>query len=360
MSIHKSRIIFIHSLNNYTGSPNILSVVIKGLLRQGYQAELITSHTKGFLCDIPGLKYRYTCYHWSNNPIITLLLLLISQIELFFRVLFYSQKHIYYINTIVPFGALLACRLTRKRLIIHIHENMRQRKPIYIIFRLAYRLCNTKSIFVSNYLKETAVNCREGRVIHNSLPQDFFRTAETFLQKKDSEKKETVLMIASQRRFKGIYEFTELARAMPQYRFELVLCSDKSEIEVFKKKIGVIKNLKVYPVQKNLHPFYQRAKLLLQLSHPESWIETFGLTILEAMAYGIPVISPNVGGPVELVEYGENGYTVNVHETIIIQEKIEQLMGDSKRYDHFSAKALLKAQEFKEEIMIHKIEEYIR
>ena len=41
-------------------------------------------------------------------------------------------------------------------------------------------------------------------------------------------------------------------------------------------------------------------------------VETFGMTILEAMPYGIPAIVPNVGGPLELVQHGYNGYCVDV------------------------------------------------
>ena len=40
------KIIFIHSLNNYTGSPNILSTIVKGFLYKGYETELSTTDYK--------------------------------------------------------------------------------------------------------------------------------------------------------------------------------------------------------------------------------------------------------------------------------------------------------------------------
>lgn len=353
-----NKVIFIHSLNNFTGSPNVLSVIVRGFLKRGYQAEIITSRGDGFLSDIADVAYKHTCYNWNNNQIVTLIRLLLSQFELFFKILFYSRKYLYYINTIVPFGAIMACRLTGKHFVIHIHENMQQRKQIYTIFRAVYRRCNEKSIFVSNYLRHTALNCREGRVIYNSLPDVFFQTAAIYSEDK-KEDQETILMVASQRRFKGIYELVELSKAMPHYPFELVLSSNESEVEQFRKEIGEIPNLTIYSLQKNLHPFYQRAKLLLQLSHPESCVETFGLTILEAMVYGIPSIVPNVGGPIELVDNEVNGYTVNPHDIPSIANKITSLMENERLYQQFSEAALRKSTHFSEETMTQAIEDYI-
>lgn len=353
------KIVFIHSLNNYTGSPNALSVLIKSIVKKGVQVELITSRGEGFLSAIEGIKYRYTYYRWSDNKLKVLLLLLLSQLQLFGFLLFAPKRDtIYYINTIVPFGAAFACRLTGKEFIYHVHENMRQQKVIYHFFRAAYRICNRKSIFVSNYLKGTAINCKDGTVIYNALNHTFEELAERYLQRPVNEKS-TILMVASLRRFKGVYEFAELAKRMPQYPFELVVNATNEEVAIFRNEIGSIKNLTIYPSQKNLHPFYQRAKLLLQLSHPESCVETFGLTILEAMVYGIPSIAPNVGGPIELVDNGINGYTVNPHEITSITNKITLLMEDEKLYQQFSEAALRKSTHFCEETMTQTIENYI-
>ena len=353
------KIVFIHSLNNYTGSPNVLSVIIRGLVQKGYEAELITSRGEGFLSGIRGVKYRYTCYRWSNHPLHTFASLIFSQTGLFFKVLFCSRRPLYYINTIVPFGAILACWLTRKRYVIHVHENMQQEKPIYRIFRAVYRLCNKKSIFVSGYVRGTALNCRDGMVIHNALPDEFYNTADEFLNRK-AEQGKTVLMVASLRRFKGIYEFAALAEQLPQYSFELVLASDEKGTESFRNEVGYLSNLQIYARQTNLHPFYQRARLLLQLSHPETWVETFGLTILEAMAYGIPAIVPNIGGPAELIVNGVNGYTVNPHDLQDIRSKMDELLNIEYRYRKFSEAARIRAKQFKETDLIRKIEKYLK
>ena len=62
----------------------------------------------------------------------------------------------------------------------------------------------------------------------------------------------------------------------------------------------------------------------MNLSDPELCIETFGLTIIEGMAYGLPAIVPNVGGPTEIVLNGYNGYTIDVTNAAEIARILEQ------------------------------------
>ncbi|OQA91419.1 MAG: putative poly(glycerol-phosphate) alpha-glucosyltransferase [Bacteroidetes bacterium ADurb.Bin234] len=354
-----SKIVFIHSLNNYTGSPNVLSVVIKGLAARGYNIDLITSRGEGFLSDIEGINYYYTCYRWLDNKWKTAFLMLFSQLKLFFMILFSRNSGvIYYLNTITPFAAAWACRLSNKNFFYHVHENMQQEKQVYVLFRWSYKHCNRKSIFVSHYLKTTAINCRDGIVVYNALHPDFIAKAKHYVSS-GADKKQTILMVASLRKFKGIYEFVEIAKKMPQYLFELVLSETKAAVEHFTIEAEIPDNLKVYSTQNNLHPFYRRAKLLLSLSHPEACIETFGLSILEAMVYGVPAIVPNVGGPTELIEDGVNGYHANPHDLPDIISKIETLMQNDKKYQAFSLNALEKSKQFNEEIMINEIENYL-
>ena len=46
------------------------------------------------------------------------------------------------------------------------------------------------------------------------------------------------------------------------------------------------------------------------------------MTILEAMAYGIPSIEPSAERPLEIVEDGKNGYCLDVTNLQLVSEKI--------------------------------------
>ncbi len=60
--------------------------------------------------------------------------------------------------------------------------------------------------------------------------------------------------------------------------------------------------------QDQLTTYYQKAKALLT---PVQWEEPFGLTTVEAMACGTPVISLRRGAAPEIIEDGKSGYVVD-------------------------------------------------
>ena len=45
------------------------------------------------------------------------------------------------------------------------------------------------------------------------------------------------------------------------------------------------------------------------------------MSILEAMAYGLPVVGPDVGGISEIVSDGEDGYLIDIREPKAFAEK---------------------------------------
>ncbi len=353
------KIVFINTLNNFSGSPKVLSIVI-GELSRHYDCTLITSRGEGFLSGLEGVGYVYNGYKWTGRKFGTMLRIVWSHIRVFFMVLFRSGRDtLFYINTITPYSAALACKLTGKRRVYHVHENMRQRKPLYSIFRRTFALCNTKTIFVSKYLEGTACRLKDSRVIYNCLDDGFTDKSNAWMSSADRVSGTNILFIGSLKRFKGVDEFVALARMLPEYRFEMVVSASEDEISRYFGETEMPANLTIYPLQTDLHPFYRRAKLLLQLSHPDECVETFGLTILEAMAYGVPAIVPNVGGPVELVENGINGFTVNPYDVEDIKSIIKNILTDGELYDRLAAAAFVKCKRFDRNHMLDEIKEYI-
>ena len=123
-AVKHPKIVFVHLLNDYSGSPLVLANVIKGLQQRGIACELITcSNSDGFLSEIESVKYHYFKYHWHSNKLVRLILFLWSQAVLFFKILEFKNENVsIYINTILPFGAAIAGKLLNKKVTYHLHE----------------------------------------------------------------------------------------------------------------------------------------------------------------------------------------------------------------------------------------------
>lgn len=344
-----------HLLNDYSGSPKVLMQLAKGWAKTGIEVIVVTcSGRTGFLSDIPDVKYKYYWYKWASNPMLRLFNLVLSQLFLFFKVLFLAKRNdIVYINTVLPFGAAIAGKLKNCKVIYHIHETSIKPEILKRILFGIVRLCASDVVYVSKYLSEQEkVNTAVNHILYNSIEGEFYSKA--IASKHINSQNKCVLMISSLKTYKGVFEFVELARLNSKFDFNLVVNAKQEEIDVFFSKSNLPQNLNIFPTQTNTHPFYNRADVVINLSRPDGWVETFGLTILEAMAYGIPTIIPPVGGITELVVDDENGFLVDSRDLNKLSLKLNEILENTTMYTKMKFNALKRIKQYCESEFILK------
>jgi len=352
------KIVGVHLLNDYSGSPLVFSTILKGLVKKGHQCDLHTGAGRdGFLSDL-AVNYKYFSYRFMPNKLLRLFAFLWSQVLLFFNIIKYKDENVVvYINTLLPFGAALAGKWINKPVIYHIHEISVKPAILKRFLKYIANVTASDSIFVSNYLLNTEklpnVN---GQTVYNALSDGFISQADAMLRKQDKSKTPfTALMLCSLKPYKGVQNFVTIAKDTPAINFDLVLNAEQIEIDNFFLNEDLPKNLTIHPTQRNVHPFYQKADLVLNLSHPEQWVETFGMTLLEAMYYGVPCIAPPIGGPAEIVTDTKEGYLIdqrNIHEIV---GRIKKMAEEKSIYKKLSINAKSKSSHFNNERMVNQV-----
>lgn len=357
------RIACFHLFNDYSGSPKVLKTTIEGLLEKGYSIDLVTSRG-GVLDELKGheaLRMRQYSYRFARNSILRLMRYVWVQIRVLFIALGYLFKKdtVIYINTILPLGAAIGGRLAGKRVIYHYHENAKAKSTAYRILAKLMQFIASDIICVSEYQRKFIKRKKRVYVIPNALQKKFTENITPDKERAFAAKR--ILMLGSLKSYKGTREFFELASRMTEFNFELIINDSQENIQGYIKRngLGIPSNLSVLPRQNNVAEFYNRASLVLNLSNKELFIETFGLTALEAMTAGLPVIVPTVGGIAEMVENGVNGYKIDVQDLDIIEEKIKIILQNKEFFVYLSDNALECSRGYASDKMANNIERLI-
>ncbi|TAI84938.1 glycosyltransferase family 4 protein [Pectobacterium versatile] len=356
-------IFFVHLFNDYSGSPRVLRDAINAIQEEKeYDIHIISSATLGFLSEAG--CYHVVPYYPHSNKYIQLFRYIISQVITFFllsyfliRERFKGNHTIVVVNTLLPFGGTIAAKLLAHCTIAYIHETyIRPRILLRFLSEIANQ-CAEKALFVSFYVQQ-AINLKKPKnhVLYNGLRDDF-KVPELHPIKKFSEKQ--VLFVGSLKVYKGIYTFTALAKRLPEVNFVALLNTSVDDFNHFQSELDNIPNFSAYRNPDNLDEFFTSAFMVVNLSDPHQCIETFGLTLLEGMSFGAPVIAPPHGGPIELVN-DKVGRLIEPSELDEITTFISELSIDFERWNTFSQNCLHHAAAFSSENYKENILDIIR
>ncbi len=142
--------------------------------------------------------------------------------------------------------------------------------------------------------------------------------------------------------FRPVKRVTDIIRAFELIRRDvpahLTLIGDGPERGNACELAGQLKltgDVTTINVTRDLAPFYRKSHLFLLLSDYES----FGVSALEALACGTPVIASNAGGLPEVIASGEMGFLCEVGNFRQAAEKAKTVLGSRPLWEQMSKKA---------------------
>ena len=122
--------------------------------------------------------------------------------------------------------------------------------------------------------------------------------------------------------------FKSLGRKYPDWTFDLFSGEGYLLGQLQEQVKNASSNVHLLPASKNLKQEFLNGELYVCSSYTES----FSMTILEAAACGMCVVSYDCPpGPREIITNEENGLIVPLNDKVALEETIEELMNDSKR-----------------------------
>lgn len=142
--------------------------------------------------------------------------------------------------------------------------------------------------------------------------------------------------------FRPVKRITDIIRAFDIVQRELparlTLTGDGPELGPARELIGELglnDSVSIKPITSTLPPIYRASHLFLLLSDYES----FGVSALEAMACGTPVIASNSGGLPEVITSGENGCLCAPGDFRAAARLALDVLGNRARWEAMSRRA---------------------
>jgi glycosyltransferase involved in cell wall biosynthesis len=141
-----------------------------------------------------------------------------------------------------------------------------------------------------------------------------------------------LLFLSRLEKRKGLYEIIEAYKKLksnPVISFTLTICGDGSELEPLKRKIDSekIEGVRIvgFVAGEQKKQAFSNAHIFVFPSHGEGMPNA----VLEAMGFGLPVITTPVGGVIDFFVDGKNGYFTPINNPTELVEKIQKLASDN-------------------------------
>ena len=279
--------------------------------------------------------------------------------KIFGKILSFRPNIIYF--TIAPIGSgflrdsfyVMICKTFRKKILFHIRGRGIQEEMQNKIKNKWYRKVfkNTKSIILGDVLYDdirAIVRKKDVFVLPNAIKNEISdKEFNSIIKKKYRKKNIDLLFLSNLDETKGPMILLKACKILKDRKLNFT-CNFAGAWTDYKFKEKFIKYINNNKLSKNIkiHGLVtgKRKKTLLEnsdiLAFPTYYkLETFGLVIIEAMQYGIPVIANGIATIPSIIKNEETGFVLQKNTPEEITKKLEYLIKSKTKRINMGKKA---------------------
>ena len=287
----------------------------------------------------------YRCYwietHIDKSQLLKITKLISGFIKFIILLPWYDIVHIHLSTSISANRKYLfykTARLFRKKIIIHLHCGSQLSEiwnSKYEEMFINANKCIVLSKSIRDFIVSKTNNSDNIIVVYNPSPSNIEISA-------DSTRSKTILFAATLYKEKGyldlIEAFAQIAHKYPEW--QLVLAGNGSQDEGINKSMSLgIKDRVQFSgwIKGSDKDSVFRSASIFCLP---SYAEGFPMAVLDAWAYGIPVVTTPVGGIPDIVCDGKNGLLFNPGDVSALAQKLTLLIESNELRTQIEAESL--------------------
>lgn len=263
------------------------------------------------------------------------------------------------------FMGILKNRIPQVKCVLYLHsasEDLLDRKWVWYLFKIVYNNYADGCIAISKSVKDSFKYISKKDIIHviyNGTDCNKFQYKDTI--NRDSKVK--MIFVGRLMKKKGVDLLINALKHISE-EFELMIVGEGEEnnnLVELTKILEMSESIKFVGKQMNINEWITQADLFI---HPAIWQEGFGISLIEAMACGVPCIAFNRGAIPEIITNNVNGYLVEDVSAEALAEKISEVLrkrrNQPEEFEKISQKARERAEEFSIQRYVRELSNYLK
>ncbi len=314
-----------------------------------YNSELLNS---SFAVNKIGISYSKSVKELGTFQIRKAGIFLATFFRLLKSLIFKSPDIIYFQPSITGLTyyrdliLILTGKIFGKKFILHLHgkgilESFKKRKLNAILYKLGF---NHQYLIVLSEKQKSDVaflNPKKIIVVNNGI--GLLNNSKINKTKRNERTAFKFLFLSNLLKDKGVFDLLESAKQLKKAGYNFVVDMVGSEGDISKTEL--LSRIKEYELTE--HCFYHGPKYnedkIHYFENADAFIfptrnEAFGLVLLEAMQFSLPIIATDEGAIPEIVETGKSGYIYKKENKEGLQNYMSEFINNPKLVKEFGAR----------------------